>query len=122
MKTNTLFLVLTVLLSFGLVGCDPKPLPNVVGIQCSLDEGAFISDDIYFTNSAGKDLTEVHFTMTLTGENGVSKKFTRYWASWHLGDKQHISLSLSESVVKIQRIDISGTCDQGSITDSWVKK
>jgi len=103
----------------SLMGCSPK---QVTGLQCSLDEGWLISDDIYFTNSSGHDLSEVRVTMTLTGETGATRSVQRYWATWHLGEKQQITISASDSVIKIQRVDLTGSSDQGSISQSWVKK
>jgi len=101
----------------------PSPAPlRVTGIQCSLDEGWLISDDIYFINSSGHDLSEVHVTMTLTGETGAQRSVQRYWAVWHLGEKQQITIAASDTVIKIQRVDLSGSCDQGSIRESYVKK
>jgi hypothetical protein len=122
MKTTTATryistLLLAVLLC-ALAGCSR----SVTGLQCSLDEGWLISDDVYFTNSSGQELTEVRVTMTLTGENGAQRSIQKYWATWHLGDKQHIAISVDNSVPKIQRVDLSGSSDQGSISQSWVKR
>ncbi len=103
----------------SLMGCSPK---QVTGLQCSLDEGWLISDEVYFTNSSGQELSNVHITMTLTGDRGTSRSYQRYWATWHLGDKQMFSISADDSVIHIQRVDLTGSSDQGSISQSWVKK
>ena len=116
-KTLSLLIVLHIMLT----GCS-KPPPPVSGLHCSVDEGWLISDDVYFTNKSGKDLTEVHVTMTLIGEKGDQQPINRYWANWHSGEIQHISISGSISVVGIQKVQLSGRCDQGIISDSWVKK
>ena len=119
-KTHASKLVLLVAALVALAGGCSRS--SISGIQCSLDEGWLISDDIYFINSSGRDLSEVRVTMTLTGETGAQKAIQRYWSTWHLGDKQHISIAPGDSVIKTQRVDLSGNCDQGSIGQSWVKR
>jgi hypothetical protein len=119
--TNTapkLGLLLTLLLTI-LAGCSRS---SISGIQCSVDEGWLISDDIYFVNSSGRELSDVRVIITLTGENGARSSVERYWATWKLGDKQHVSVSVGNSVPRIQRVELSGGCDQGLILQSWVKR
>ena len=121
MNTSVKIIGLLTLICGLITGCDSPP-PVVSGLRCSLDEGWLISDDVFITNENTKNLTEVHVTMTLTGEKGDKREITRYWAIWHSGEQQKISIPASESVIKIQRVELSGKCGQGSIGYYWTKK
>ncbi len=118
MKAIAKCLYLAVLTCFAFSGCDK---PKVTGLQCSVNEGAIFSDDVHYVNSSGKDLTEVHVTMTLTGENGDSRQFQRNCPAWGLGTTQDFHIPAGASVVRIQRVELSGNCAQGSISEVWIK-
>lgn len=101
----------------SLAGCSRS---RVTGLQCSLDEEWLISDGVCFTNSSGRDLTEVRVTMTLTGEKGAKTSIKSYWPTWPLGEMQQISIPVDNRLPKIERVDLSGRCNQGSIEQYWV--
>lgn len=92
---------------------EPPPVKNL-RLSCTLDEGQFISHDVYLTNTSGEDLTEVHLSIELVGEN-ASPTVQRYWSRWSLGVQQDVSVSVDD-VKNIQRVYVTGTADQGRIS------
>lgn len=116
LKANILLILI-----FGFVSCEEKG--NMIeGIYASMDEGGilFTADELYFTNKSGQNLTEVDIVITLTGIKGDKAKVKRYWPTWSLGEKKEVSISSSDSVDKIQKFSIDGTCNEGYFDGYWI--
>jgi hypothetical protein len=92
------------------------PVPRKqLRLSYEFSEGWLGSHDFYLTNASGQDLSEVNVTVRLIGENG-SPSVNRYWSSWPLGGKQHVSVSV-EDVKNVQRIAVSGRASEGDISE-----
>lgn len=83
----------------------------------ALDAGWLVSHDLYLDNLSGYDLSEVKLTITFFGED-ASPAVQRYWVKWPLGEKQKISIPVTE-VKNIQRVLVEGTAEQGEIHLKW---
>lgn len=121
MSLKLLGLLIMSIIILGLAGCGKKEnRKQIDGITSRMSEGSIISDEIYFTNSSGKDLTDVNVVITLTGIKGNKAKTKRYWPTWRLSEKKEVSFSMSDSVFKIQKFDMVGSCNEGSFNMSWI--
>lgn len=88
----------------------PKP---PLQLAYNWSPGTLFTHDLYVTNTCGEDLSEVRLTFTFVGENG-SPSVDRYWASWPLGVKKEVSISVDD-VRNVQRITVSGRAQEGQI-------
>jgi hypothetical protein len=115
---SVLFLIALSLLTFG---CRKK----VAGIEYRLDPGTVVQGvkvgwhNIYFTNRSGQDLHEVHLIVTITGEDGTPVNEQKYYALWHNNQTVEVSLSREKSPINVQKVSLSGTCDEGEIDYNW---
>lgn len=91
----------------------PPPPPKKLKLTYVMNEGWLVEHDFVISNTSGEDLTDVHMTLEFIGED-ASPEITRYWAEWPLGTKRTVSFPV-ESVSRIQRINVSGSADQGII-------
>ncbi|HKS28139.1 MAG TPA: hypothetical protein VJS44_09980 [Pyrinomonadaceae bacterium] len=108
-------------LSFLTFGCRKK----VTGIEYRLDPGTAVQGvklgwhNIYFANRSGQDLHEVHLTVTVLGEDGTPVEEKKYYAAWLNGQTVEVSLSREKSPINVQKVSLSGTCDEGEIDYNW---
>lgn len=117
-QIKPMIIALTIfLVSIGCASCQNK----VEGIKAKLDEGV-LWHDVELTNESGKDLHEVKIAISLTGENGDVKSESRYFAVWPNGRKQRVSFEIKNSPRNVQKIEILGKCDEGSISSYWIPK
>jgi hypothetical protein len=100
----------------GVGGCDAQ-LSSRLRLSLELSEGWLISHVVTLTNTSGEDLTEVNLSMRTIGEDG-SPVVERYWAHWRLGGTQEISVPVS-TVTNLQRIELTGSADQGRIDQTF---
>jgi hypothetical protein len=93
---------------------------QITKIDCSVEKGWLITDAYYFTNNS-KPLTEVHLTITLTGDSGVPGTLEKYWANWGVGEQKSAETSVNSQWHRIEKVEIAGRCDQGKIAHVWVQ-
>lgn len=80
-------------------------------IEYRFDSGQVISHDLFMTNASGKDLSDVHMSFEVLGDNGPSR-LERYWPDWPIGGTKHVQIPVSKIRV-IYRIVVDGRTDQG---------
>ena len=96
----------------------PTPPPvKKLKLHCSFAQGSFVSHDVILSNTTGEDLSETKISIKVIGEN-AAPAISRYWAKWPLGEKQTISVPVSD-VKNVQRIQVYGSTDQGDIDQQW---
>ena len=98
-----------------------KPRPQVQNITARLDEG-IIWHDVYFTNEGYDDLHEVNLSISLIGEKGERKSESRYFAVWTADQEQKVSFEAKNSPFNVQKISITGSCEEGDISLFWTPK
>ena len=85
-----------------------------------LDEGAWVSDDIYITNKEGIAVHNVHGVLYLTGRKDDYAEATFYRNTWSVGDTVHVSIGINESVHDIQKNSMEiKRSDEGSCYHTW---
>ena len=126
MKTKPFFLIWSLLLISTFVGCTPE----LTGFECKIAEGQLISTEVNFTNHSGQDLANVEVKIYLesqvvTGLFGGNPQcdtlnLTETWATWKAHETKQISVAV-ESVYPLKYVSLKGVCEQGKISQAWVK-